>query len=203
MLTLVWDVDDVLNNLMSQWFETVWQPAHGDINLRYSDLIVNPPHELLGVPLADYLKSLDAFRREHYAMQEPLAEVREWFEAHGSSCRHVALSAVPISCASFTAEWVFRHFGVWMQTFAVVPSQWRACTDTAGPKTKGEYLQWLGHGDVLVEDNDENLEAAAGLGLRCVAIPRPWNQARDQSLRSALIQLTDLVQGGDRLVPTI
>jgi hypothetical protein len=203
MMTLIWDVDDVLNNLMGQWFETVWQPTHRDVNLRYSDLSVNPPHEILGVPLTDYLESLDTFRRERYAVQEPLPEVREWFQAHGTSCRHVALSAVPVSCASFTAEWVFRHFGVWVQTFAIVPSPRDTVSDTARPKTKAEYLQWLGHGDVLVEDNDQNLKAAAELGLRSVAIPRPWNQARHQSLRAALIQLTDLVHSGERPFSTV
>ncbi len=48
MKTIVWDIDDVLNDLTRAWFETAWLPAHRECRLTYEELKVNPPHELLG-----------------------------------------------------------------------------------------------------------------------------------------------------------
>ena len=44
MLTLAWDVDDVLNDLMQVWLEEAWLPAHPECNVTYRDLTSNPPH---------------------------------------------------------------------------------------------------------------------------------------------------------------
>jgi len=37
MLTIAWDVDDVLNECMDIWFEN-WRRKHPHLNLKYEDL---------------------------------------------------------------------------------------------------------------------------------------------------------------------
>ena len=37
MLTIVWDVDDVLNDLMHAWFKHSWLADHPDGKIRYED----------------------------------------------------------------------------------------------------------------------------------------------------------------------
>ena len=59
MRTLVWDIDDVLNDLMRSWFTEEWLPTHPDCRLAYADLLENPPHRVLGIAEAEYLASLD------------------------------------------------------------------------------------------------------------------------------------------------
>ena len=62
MKTIVWDVDDVLNDLMKVWFKG-WTSSGGSLcPLSYDQLTGNPPHEILKISMPEYLASLDAFR---------------------------------------------------------------------------------------------------------------------------------------------
>jgi hypothetical protein len=197
MKTVVWDVDDVLNELTAEWFRQAWQPTRGTA-VRGEALVRNPPHELLGVSLEEYLASLDDFRRTRYASLAPVPEVIRWFETHGDTARHVAVTAVPSTLAHVSAWWVLRHFGRWITTFACVNA--RAARGQAGPmaQSKREYLAWLGRGDVLVEDREETLAACADLGVAGVLVPRPWNSGSGRPLWSALDALTAALEGGEQ-----
>ena len=42
MKTIVWDVDDVLNDLMAAWFYEAWLPAHRDCTVTYAQIAQNP-----------------------------------------------------------------------------------------------------------------------------------------------------------------
>jgi hypothetical protein len=183
MTTIVWDVDDVLNDLTRQWLLVTGPAAHADV--AYADLTANPPHECLGLPLAGYLASLDEFRATSYHALEPNADIQAWFRAHGHRFHHVALTAVPTAFAHTSAEWVFRHFGAWMQTFAFAPSP-REGANAPLLATKADYLRWLGRGDMYIDDREENVRDAEACGLRGVLRPQPWNSARGQAMSRAL-----------------
>ncbi len=66
MLTVVWDVDDILNDLMYQWFI-----MGGWRSIRSAGFPTsaqrNPPHQVLGVDRGDYLNSMDQFRETERA----------------------------------------------------------------------------------------------------------------------------------------
>jgi hypothetical protein len=185
MITIVWDVDDVLNDLLRDWRARPGAPAGAP----YDALAHNPPHEQLAISREAYLASLDAFREERYDRVAPLAETLAWFERHGDRARHVALTAVPAPFAHRSAEWVVRHYGRWIRTFAFTPSRGAGPTrpDAA---VKTEYLRWLGKGEVYVDDREDNVRAVEALGLRGVLFPRPWNRARDEPIARALDRLT-------------
>lgn len=188
--TIIWDVDDVLNSLTQVWFETHWLREHPECSLRYEELVENPPHRLLQVPLGVYLDSLDRFRTTGpFARLEPVAEVLAWFEQHGEAFRHIALTATPLQSASHSAEWVMRLFGRWIRGFCLVPSAREGRPHPRFDLTKAEFITWWGKGDVFVDDNPGNIEAARALGLRTVLIPRPWNECR-LTLAQSLQQLT-------------
>ncbi len=57
MRTIVWDVDDVLNNLTEHWLAG-WQAGHAGFALDYREITRNPPHELFGLTFEAYLESL-------------------------------------------------------------------------------------------------------------------------------------------------
>jgi FMN phosphatase YigB (HAD superfamily) len=177
MKTLVWDVDDVLNDLMREWLGTAWLPAHADSPVRdFAELRENPPHRLLGVRLEEYHESLDAFRSS--LDRSPLAPspgVLAWFREHGHRFRHVALTAVPLDQAPRSAAWVLTHFATWIRTFAVTPSPRAARPAGLGEGTKKEFLAWLGKGDVLIDDDEANVSGARALGMETILVPRPWN----------------------------
>ena len=106
MKTIAWDIDDVLNDLMYLWFQS-WNTDNSASAVRYADLMENPPHGILGITMESYLKSLDTFRlSSSYLDMEPIKEVSEWFVDNGSRFRHIALTAVPLSAASVSAQWV-------------------------------------------------------------------------------------------------
>ena len=175
MLTIVWDVDDVLNDLMEQWFHRGWKREHPECRTEYRELSANPPYAALGVTREEYLASMDAFRRSDAAAQlTPNAEVLGWLEEQGAKARHIALTSRPLETAPDVAAWVMRHFGRWVRCFGVVPSR----PPESAPvydRSKGEYLRWLGKGDVLVDDTRENLDAAREIGIEVLVWPQPWN----------------------------
>lgn len=177
MITLVWDVDDVLNDLTRRWFEDAWRPAHPDTPVTYEGLSRQPPSALLRVTDAEYLASLDEFRARRYASLEPESDVLAWFVAHGGGFRHVALTATPMRHAPVVAAWVMRHFGPWIRAFAVLPSPRPDERLPAYDRDKGEVLAWLRVGDVFIDDSPANVRAVAAIGVRTVLAPRPWNDA--------------------------
>jgi hypothetical protein len=177
MLTIVWDVDDVLNDLMYQWFTHSWVVAHPDCGVHYTQLNANPPLEILGITREEYLASLDEFRKTERALNmHPNLEVLEWLRSHGREFRHVALTARPLETAPDVANWVMRHFGDWIRCFGVVPTRVGENVPTYD-RNKAEFLSWLGCGDVLVDDSIENTLAARSLGLKTLLFPQPWNDS--------------------------
>jgi len=179
LLTIAWDVDDVLNDLTRLWFEKEWLLSHPGCKAGFAELKQNPPHQILGVTLEEYLSSLDAFRLSvNYERLEPLKEAVEWFNEYGGNFRHIALTAVPLTAAPRSASWVLAHFGKWIRTFHFIPSARSAEGLVEYDRDKGAYLGWLKKADILVEDKEENIRSAAKAGVRGILIPRPWNNAR-------------------------
>ena len=188
-MTIVWDVDDVLNDLMRSWFAHTWLPARPGCTLRYEDLVDNPPDRVLGVSRAQYLASLDQFRLSpEAAVMRPRSEFLRWFERHGHRHRHLALTSRPLTSVPAASQWVFQHFGRWIRTLAYVPT--RPDDDFPGyDRTKADFLRWLDNADILVDDNPENIDAANALGIRSFLVAQPWNDAVDDT-EELLVALT-------------
>ncbi len=191
MQTIVWDVDDVLNDLMYQWFSRGWKQENPAATMGYSELSENPPHVSLGASREQYLASMDAFRKTDAGIHlTPNAEVLEWFSAHGSKFRHVALTARPLETVPDIAAWVMRYFGSWIRCFGVVPTRAPEGVPMYD-RSKGDYLRWLGKGDVLIDDTQENLKQAAEIGVKTFAWPQPWNNSQ-LTTTEILQQLTNM-----------
>ncbi|MFC1957444.1 hypothetical protein ACFLX0_01310 [Chloroflexota bacterium] len=190
MKTIAWDVDDVLNDLMRTWLERFWMPAHPDCPIGYEQVSENPPHSLLGVSLPEYQASLDDFRLSESAKEmPPVPEVLAWFQRHGVSFRHMALTATPLSTAPTSAAWVMRHFGRWIRSFHVVPSPRQGEHLPAYDQSKEDFLRRWHEVDILVDDNPLSVAVAQALGIQTILWPRPWNQSR-LTLAEALAALT-------------
>ena len=176
MKIIVWDVDDVLNDLMRVWFEKWWLPSHKECSINYEQISENPPHRLLGVSKSEYLKSLDEFRLSKIAREiEPVPEVLAWFQQYGARFWHIALTATPIRTAHVSAAWVMEHFGFWIRSFNLVPSYRDGEQLPVYDPSKYEYLKWWAKADILVEDNPANILDVDNLGIKTILIPRPWN----------------------------
>jgi len=192
--TIVWDVDDVLNNLMRTWFEGYWVPLHPDCPISYREISENPPHDLLGASKSEYLASLDEFRLSEIAKEmPPVPEILAWFQQYGSHFRHIALTATPLCAAPVSASWVMCHFGQWIRTFHLIPSPRQGEKIVIYDQSKDDFLRWWGKGDILVDDSPVNVIAAEALEIQTVLIPRPWNQSR-LTLAEVLDVLTELAQ---------
>jgi len=176
MKTIIWDVDDVLNNLMEDWFEKHWRLIHHECNIEYGDLVENPPDKILGTTLYEYRKSLDEFRNINGTQFQPTPEVLDWFKTNGSKYRHVALTAVPISLASISAAWVYKHFGNWIRSFNIVPSPRDTDPDFIYDLSKKDFLSWFSKGDIFIDDNLINIKDAGTIGIKTLIFPRPWNK---------------------------
>lgn len=191
MKVIMWDVDDVLNDLMGDWFSLSWLPAHPNCTLKYSGMTKNPPHELLGVTKSEYLDSLDAFRQSSFKELKPLPEMLEWFSLYGNKAEHRVVTAVPTNASHYSAEWVFRHFGTWIHSFNIVPSP-REGQEDHGVKSKSEYIRTFSRVDLVVEDNLDTIRSMKELGIETVTIPRPWNSASGtlaESLRAMRLKI--------------
>jgi len=175
--TIVWDVDDVLNDLTWCWFHECWLPHHPGCAVTYAEIHQNPPHELLGVGLEEYLASLDAFRLSERARHlTPNPAIARWLLEHGEPFRHMALTARPLAFAGGAAEWVFRHFGAHIRCYGVVPTR----LDPAAPvydRDKADFLRWFREADYFIDDAEANIAAVAGLGVKTILFPQAWNGA--------------------------
>jgi FMN phosphatase YigB (HAD superfamily) len=179
MKTIVWDVDDVLNDLMHAWYEQTWLPKRPQCTWRYEELTENPPHRLLGITRDEYLVSLDAFRASSAGhVLPPVPEVLDWFRRCGHKYRHAVLTATPLASAPSSGAWVLTHFGNWVRSFNFVPSKRETVHSLVYDETKADYLRWWGQADILVDDNPDNIDSAQQLGVRGVLMPRPWNNSR-------------------------
>jgi hypothetical protein len=177
MLTIVWDLDDVLNNLTTVWLHEHWLPVHPECRIGYDALCENPPHRLLGVPEREYLASLDEFRASARARDiPPNAAVLDWLERFGARFRHVALTARPLESAGAGSEWLFRHFARHIRVFAVVPFRLEANAPSYD-RNKGDFLRWLKQADILVDDSAANVAVAGEAGVRGLLFPQPWNSS--------------------------
>ncbi|QER42857.1 hypothetical protein F1847_08930 [Thermodesulfobacterium sp. TA1] len=178
MKIIAWDVDDVLNNLMESWFE--WYKMGKNLNLKYQNLKENPPYKILGISLDEYLISLDEFRLSNfYQEMQPREEVLKWFKTYGEKFRHIAITSTPISTASTTSQWVFKHFGKWIRTFHFVPSSRKDITAPIYDQNKADFLKWLGKVDIFIDDNEENINQAKALGIFTILFPAPWNSSKN------------------------
>jgi hypothetical protein len=191
MRTIVWDVDDVLNDLMRSWFLLHWAPRHPGCSLRYDQITENPPHRLLGIEKAEYLASMDEFRvTEAARAMQPNPLIVEWFARHGQWFRHLALTSRPLSTMPLLADWLYRHFGGYIRTLSVVPD--RLSPDLPKVDTsKCDFLRWLGKADVLVDDSETTLAEARRLGVRGLLYPQPWN-SQPMTAKELLETLTQL-----------
>lgn len=191
MKTIVWDVDDVLNNLMRDWFKQ-WRSLNPQCSLDYNNIISNPPHELLEITLEGYKQSLDEFRMKQLGDLQPVPEILTWFKVNGNKYRHIALTAVPITTSHISASWVFKNFGTWIRSFNIIPSSRSSDLPVQYFHTKKEFLEWVNNGDVLVDDNIFNIEGAKELGMKTILFPRPWNNPKC-TISEALQNLTELI----------
>lgn len=179
MLTIVWDIDDVLNDFMKRWFEQWWRPKKTDCKFNYHDLIKNPPHNILGIDLQEYQNSIDAFRHSKlFEVMPPNIEVLEWFRKYGQLSRHIALSAVSRNAVTASASWLFTHFGDWIRTFTFVPSQRSGENLPLYDSAKAGYIRWFNKADVFIEDNEDNIAGIEQLNIRRIIIARPWNSSK-------------------------
>jgi len=175
--TIVWDIDDVLNNLTRAWFENVWLPEHADCKLTFSDLDENPPDRILCITRDQYLESLDQFRLSPKAdLMEPAPFLLEWFKKNGRLYRHVALTARPRKTVLKAISWTIGHFGPWFQTFSFIPSPRKGETSLQSDTSKADFFRWLGKADFFIDDCERHIEAARALGVESFLADQPWNK---------------------------
>jgi len=175
--TIIWDIDDVLNNITKIWFTDCWIPAHPDCRLNFEDLTENPPHRLLGIKREEYLASLDRFRLSPDVLKMiPDIHLINWFKRNGVKFRHIALTARSRKTVHSAFAWVLLYFGQWFQTFSFVPAERIGEPPGHPDREKVEFLSWLGKGDFIIDDNAGNIAEAKKLGIEAFLVDRPWNQ---------------------------
>lgn len=192
MKTIAWDIDDVLNDFMRDWFEKSYLAENPKSLVSYFDLKENPPNSLLGMTIDDYRSSLDKYRSTRFLSDtKPVPIVMQWFQQYGSRFRHIALTAVPLNSTPYSSFWLFRYFGQWIRTFHFVPSKRRNEDIPLYDRDKGEYLAMRENVDVLIDDNEDNINSAKDKGIQCILMPRPWNK-ENKSIEDVLASLLSI-----------
>ncbi len=194
-LTIAWDIDDVLNDLMLTWFKKKWAREHKECNFCFEQINENPPNRILNCQLSTYLKSLDEFRfSREYERMKPNKEILRWFKSYGFKARHLALTAVPEKAAHISAGWLLKNFGRWFRSFNFVPSVRRGYPLKYSTfRSKADCLKWLKNVDILIDDNPNNIKEAQGLGIKGILIAAPWNSA-GMPREKALIELNNILR---------
>lgn len=189
MLTIAWDVDDVLNNLMEKWLEFFCHESNCVVS--YEAIIKNPPCEILNITKFEYEKSLDKFRLSNEALEmQPNSEILFWMEQYGKNFNHIALSATSANTCCNGAYWVMKNFYKYIHSYNVVPSI-RSNDGVLRPfLNKGDFIQKVQGIDVLVDDNEQNIIDAQKAGCRGFLVKQPWNDG--MAIRDILKELAIL-----------
>jgi hypothetical protein len=137
MITIAWDIDDVLNSLDKEFKN--WASLTG--------LIIDDKN---------YLKYLDRFRLGYYLNLKVNTEVYNWFIENGDKVINIAITAVPNKLAYISSWWLFKNFK-WFTSIVIIPSYREEDPILSPFKTKGEYLQWLKKVDVFIDNNEKNI----------------------------------------------
>lgn len=176
MKTIVWDIDDVLNDCTKTWLEKCWLPSHPGCALKYENLTENPPHRLLGVKKEEYLDSLVGFRLSADAQQMvPDVYLITRFKKNGIRFRHIALTARPRQIVFAAMDWVQKDYGEWFQTFSYVPAK-RPGEPLGHPdRSKEDFLKCLEKADYFIDDHPGNTAAAKKLGIMVSLVAHAWN----------------------------
>jgi hypothetical protein len=170
-LLVVFDIDDVLNNLMYDWL------LYFNINnnsFKYDDIIENPPYKILKISKKKYLESLDNFREEKYLSLRPNRDILEWFEKYGDNFHFAALTSTPRKFASISAFWAMKYFGNWVRSFNFIPSKRDGTLDIVYDELKADWL-YRNHADIFIDDSFENCKNAVELGIESYVLKQPWN----------------------------
>ncbi|HOY32844.1 MAG TPA: hypothetical protein PKW80_13280 [Bacteroidales bacterium] len=182
MQTIIWDVDDVLNNLTRDWFEGYWLKNNPACMVLFAQIDKIPPHEIFHISREKYLETLDEFRIKHGESLQPDMDVLEWFRAHGHQFRHAVLTATPRFYAPCSAQWVFKHFGDWIRTYHFVPSKRTHDDFPCYDANKAGFLRTLGNVDIFIDDNESHINDAKKDGIRTLLFPQPWNSNSSESV---------------------
>ena len=189
---LIWDIDDVLNELTALCIETTAQKLKPGIKLE--QLADNPPLKELECSLGEYRRILDECRDQYLYSRPPIPEVLEFFQEWGTHFRSVTLSSCPMHMASRSAEWVLRHLGTWIQGTIFVPSPRKHIpVGSALFASKAEAV--LALGGTLIDDMPINVERVREAGGEALYFPAPWNENKGMSTKeffSELIQKFEL-----------
>jgi hypothetical protein len=172
MLHIVFDVDDVLNNLMYSWLQNFNKSKK--TNIKYKELIYNPPYEIIGIDKLIYLNSLDYFRYYYYEDLTPNQKILDWFKENEHKAYFSVLTSTPGAYASIVSNWVFKYFSQWIRTFAFIPSDREGIKLPMYDKLKADWL-YRNHADIFIDDSYINCLDAVYLGVQSFCLKQPWN----------------------------
>ena len=153
MLTIAWDVDDVLNDLTKQWLCDYCEGKN--IKIEYKDIVSNPPHNILNITFYEYINSLDCFRLSDKALNMlPNDKILNWFEQYGYLFNNIVITSTAAKTSQNSAFWVMKHFYKWIHSFNVIPSYRIDDNVVRIDKTKKDFLERVGNVDIFIDDNE-------------------------------------------------
>lgn len=171
---IVWDVDDVLNNLMASWIDD-WSYRNKK-KYRINDLIENPPNRMLKISLEEYYNDLDTFRNENNGDHIPVnKEIMVWFKEKGHLFHNIACTARSKSTRACQARWIYNNYGNWIST--VNMSYSGRLKNKKDSLNKIEFLGFLNKDLLFIDDNEDTIKEAKDMGFDTLLYPQPWNSS--------------------------
>ncbi len=172
MKLIYWDCDDVLNELMKNWL--MYFNLTTGKTFCYTDIIENPPYQILNISKNDYLLSLDSYRLNYYNKLQPNKQILCWFEQNGKYFYHQIITSTSRKTAHVYANWIMKYFGNWIQTINFVYSNRNNCTSVKYFNSKKEWLKQFGIKDsIFIDDTKKNIQGIDF--IHCLNFKQPWN----------------------------
>ncbi len=117
MTTLVWDIEDVVNELTAQWLATI---NHNTISTN-CQTTNSDFHTFLGWSRDEYLHPIDGYKDEDYRDFAPNKLVIGLM-SEAEFCSNILLTATPLNSAPHSAELTLRHFSSLIDGIPIAPS---------------------------------------------------------------------------------
>jgi 5'(3')-deoxyribonucleotidase len=195
MKTIVWDVDEVLNNLVIEWLE-YWKVLFPDCKITYDQITNYSLKKVLNAPSNEILQSIDDFKfLGFFTDLKPNQKILKWFEEYGKYFHHIALTSCSLRTSHISASWVYENFGRWIRSFHCIPSSREGKEDIIYDINKAEYIKRIEDVDIFIDDCPENCEKVQDLyhGIKIFTPKKPWNTGTGIDIEEILREITKLI----------
>lgn len=179
MKTIIWDVDDTLNNFRFDWFlHNKEELKKIDHDISYDYFNIKNPYNILNDNKDTFIKSLKDFKNYNHFKITVNKEIYNWFYKYGKNYNHIILTKCSKDYFEFAVNFVNKYFGKWIQSYNYISGNKKDNLNEF--LTKAEFIKkYFKEIKYFIDDSEKNCKQVEELGIKTFCPKQPWNNGMD------------------------